>query len=259
MRCVVDAAELTPDDFVLEVGTGTGSLTRMAADLAGEVLTVELDPELASVAGDVLHGLANVSLIHADVLAGKHSLNPGVLRRLEDAATRWSHVKLAANLPYSVATPVIANLLFQPVTFERMVFTVQREVAERMIAAPGTKAYGWLSALVAVAGKVLILRQLPATAFWPRPEVASSLVILRLRKGWKKGLDLEAFRAFGAFVFQHRRKTVLRILREYMKRSSGKGEAARLLEAAGVDPKTRGDQLEPQELLCLSHSVQTIE
>ena len=255
MRLVVQAAELTPQDLVFEVGTGTGSLTRLLAAEAGEVLTVEIDAALALLAEDVLRGSDNVTLVQADVLAGKHHVNADVVRRLHTRAKACRQTKLVANLPFSVATPLVMNLVFGDVAFERMVFTVQREVAERLTASPGTREYGWVSVVTALAGEAEILRPLPPTAFWPKPEVSSCLVVFRPRPDWKQGVDLERFTDFGTFVFQQRRKTVLRILREYLKRSGTPLDARELLEAHSLEPRTRGDQLSPQEVLHLSQGV----
>jgi len=255
MRLVVEAGEVGPHDLVFEVGTGTGSLSRMLADAAGEVLTVELDSVLAGIAAEVLHGIANVTLIHADVLAGKHHVNPELLGQLDARATAWSQTKLVANLPYAVAAPLLINLMFGEVAFERMVFTVQQEFAERLTAEPGTRKYGWVSVVAAISGSSRILRHIPPTAFWPEPEVDSSLVDFRPRDDWKNNLDVGHLRAFGTFVFQQRRKTVLRIVREYAKRVGLSLSPQRILEASGINVKTRGDQLTPQEVLHLSQTI----
>lgn len=255
MREVVRAAGLTPDDLVLEVGTGTGSLTALLAARAGEVITVEVDGVLVAAARQMLQEVRNVRLVHADVLAGKNRLNPGVLAVLRASARRWSRTKLVANLPYSVAVPVVLNLLFGEIAFERMVFTVQREVAARLTAEPGRRDYGWVSVVAAVAGETEVLRHMPPTAFWPEPVVDSSLVALRPRADWKEGLDIKRFRSFGMFAFQQRRKTALRVIREYVKRIPSKADPASLLADCGVEPRTRPDQLKPKDILCLSQSI----
>lgn len=255
MRMVVGAAELTPDDLVFEVGTGTGSLTRLAADAAGHVITVEIDAGLARIAKETLHGRSNVTLIHDDVLAGKNELNPDVMRELRASAPGWSRTKLVANLPYSIASPLIMNLVFEQIELERMVFTVQREFADRLVARPGTKDYGWVTVVIAAAGATEVIRHMPSTAFWPVPAVGSSLVRFRPARDWKRGLDIGRFRRFGMFVFQQRRKTVLRILREHLKRIGSGLDPMSLLETSGIDPKTRGDQLKSEALLRLSQSI----
>jgi 16S rRNA (adenine1518-N6/adenine1519-N6)-dimethyltransferase len=255
MRLVVEAADLAPDDLVLEVGTGTGSLTRLLAEAAGEVITVEVEPALARIAESSLEGRANVTRIRADVLAGKNRLNPAVVAQLEASAAKRPRVKLVANLPYAVATPVIMNLTLEGPDFERMVFTVQQEVAERLTAPPGTKSYGWVSVVIALAGEAEIVRRLPPTAFWPAPAVDSALVVFRPRKGWQRGIDLDRLRRLGMFVFQQRRKTVLRIVRNYLKRAGSAARAEDALERTQIETTLRGDQLSPQEILDLSRTV----
>ena len=255
MRLVVEAAGIEPSDLVFEVGTGTGSLTRLIAEAAHEVLTVEVDARLVAVARDVLDAFDNVTLIRADVLAGKHRLNPEVLDALRAAAAGHPRTRLVANLPYSIATPLVLNLVFGDVVFERMVFTVQREVAERLTASPGTRAYGWASVVIALSGDIEVLRDLPSTAFWPRPEVTSSLVRFRPRRDWTRGIDVDRFTAFGGYVFQQRRKTVLRIVRDYLKNCPGAPEAAAVLETCRIAPRTRGDQLSPAQIVELSRTI----
>ena len=251
MRQVAAAAELTGDEVVIEVGTGTGSLTRLLAAEAAAVVTVEIDSGLARVAAQVLRNVPNVTLLHADVLAGKHALNPDVLA----AVAARTPMKLVANLPYSIATSVVLNLLFETPPPERMVFTVQREVAERLTATPGTRDYGWASVVVAVAGQAEIRRGLPPDAFWPKPAVTSSLVVMQPRCDWRRDVDVDRFRTFGAFVFQQRRKTALRIVREALKRTTAGGDAALLLASCGIAAKTRGDQLTPEHIVKLSRHL----
>jgi 16S rRNA (adenine1518-N6/adenine1519-N6)-dimethyltransferase len=255
MRLVVEAAELTSDDVVLEVGTGTGSLTRMLADAAGEVITVEIDSGLERIGEAVLGGIPNVTRIHADALAGKNALNPEVLAALMSAAKKHSRVKLVANLPYSIATPLLMNLTFGDVEFERMTFTVQYEVAERLTALAGSDSYGWVSVVVALAGEAKILRRFGPKSFWPAPTVDSALVLFRPRKEWKHGIDVARLRAFGMFDFQQRRKTVLRNVRDYLRRTGSTEIPESVLERAGIEPKVRGDQLNPQQILKLSQLI----
>ena len=255
MRTVVESAELTADDLVLEVGTGTAGLTVLLADVAGEVLTVEVDPAFCCIAREALAGFRNVTLIQADVLASKHEVNPHVLEALAERGRRRARVKLVANLPYSIATPLVMNLLFTDIEFERMVFTVQREVADRMTAQPGTRDYGWITVVLAASSETRVLRRLPREAFWPAPEVESSLVCLRPRPGWRKGIDVESLRDFGPYVFQQRRKTVGRILKNYFKQAGRSFREELLPAVAGVEPEVRGDQLTPEQIIRLSEAI----
>jgi 16S rRNA (adenine1518-N6/adenine1519-N6)-dimethyltransferase len=255
MRTVVDAAGLKPGDFVFEVGTGTAGLTALLADGAGEVLTVEVDPALSAIARQVLAGRGNVTLLQADVLAGKHVLDPDVRTALTEKASHHARTVLAANLPYSIATPLIVNLLMGEVAFDLMVFTVQREVADRMTASPGTRDYGWVSVVMALSCEAEVLRRLPRQAFWPAPDVESSLVRLRPRPGWREGIDVSMLREIGPIVFQQRRKTVKRILKNYLKRTGRTLREEALLDEAGVEPSVRGDQLTPEQIVRLGEAI----
>ncbi len=255
MRLVVQSAEIGPEDFVLEVGTGTGSLTRMLAAGAGEVLTVEVDPMLQRVSARVLEGLANVRRVEADVLEGKREVHPLVVEALRAAASRQAHIKLVANLPYSIATPLVMNLITGDVEFERMVFTVQHEVAERLVAEPGSAAYGWASVVIALAGRAKIVRRFPPSVFWPRPAVESSLVVFLPTPGWKQGIDLERLRDVGQFIFQQQRKVAARILRDYLKRRGLALSPEGVLASAGINASARGHRIRPQEILRLSRLI----
>src|SRR5687768_16070141 len=146
---VIRTADLTKEDCVLEVGTGTGSLTTRLAHQAGAVFTVELDAEFYEMARQLLAAWSNVRQMHGDALAGKYELSRHVLDGWDALAKEkgLTRRKLVANLPYAIATTLIANLLIAGVPIERMVVMVQWEVAERMIAAPGTKDFGALAVL----------------------------------------------------------------------------------------------------------------
>ncbi len=179
---MVAAAELTRDDLVVEVGSGTGSLTARLADQAGAVLSLEIDPAFHAMVGELLHGRENVVLVHTDVLKNKNEIRPLVFDEIEQLRQRHacSRVKLVANLPYSVAVPVISNFLLADLTVERMVVMVQWEIGERLMAVPGTKDFSALTVLVQSLAEVEpVRRRLPPAVFWPRPKVASAIVLVR--------------------------------------------------------------------------------
>src|SRR5262245_40915009 len=174
---IVRTAELSRADAVLEVGSGTGGLTARLADEAGAVVSVEVDPAFHGLAAELLADKPNVELVHGDALKHKNELNPEVLAAWDRRAAAHGCTvrKLVANLPYVVATPVIANLLLDRPP-ERMVVTVQWEIAERLTAGPGLKDYGALAVLAQSLADVEIVRRLGPSVFWPRPQVDSAIV-----------------------------------------------------------------------------------
>ncbi len=175
---IVRGAELTRADLVLEVGTGTGGLTTRLAEQAGAVLSIEIDRDFHELAKDSVADVEHIRLLHADALKNKNRLNPELFTQLEELRQIYKprHIKLVSNLPYAVATPVISNLLMSDVQFERMVVTVQWEIAEKLTAAPGGNEFGALSVLVQTIADVEILRHVSPAAFWPRPAVESGIV-----------------------------------------------------------------------------------
>ncbi len=170
---IVEAAEVGPGDVILEVGPGTGALTSlMASRGAAAIVAVDLDPAMAMLATEAVAGLPNVRVLHQDALKNKNTLSPELLDAVRAglAGGPERRFKLVANLPYSVATPVISNLLVHPEFCPAlMVVTIQRELADRMCAEPSSPAYGALSVLVQALAEVSIVRVLPPSVFWPRP------------------------------------------------------------------------------------------
>ena len=155
MRLLVDSAQITNNDIVLEVGCGTGSLTEALSERAGKTIAVELDTTLAKIAERELAKAKNVEIINTDILEAKNTISRTIARVLEPARKKHSgRVLLVANLPYNVASAVMLNLITGPITADAMYVTVQKEVAERMTALPDSKDYGTLSIFLAAAGEV---------------------------------------------------------------------------------------------------------
>ncbi|MGL4420558.1 MAG: 16S rRNA (adenine(1518)-N(6)/adenine(1519)-N(6))-dimethyltransferase RsmA, partial [Gemmataceae bacterium] len=174
----VKAGELTPEDAVLEVGTGTGSLTARLAEAAGAVCTIEIDHTFAPLARKIVGERDNVMFLIGDCLSKKSVLNPTMLSAWDAIAakTGCTRRKLVANLPYSIATPLISNLLVDGPTMDRMVVMVQWEIAERMCAVPGTKEFNALSILIQSVADVSIVRKVAPSNFFPKPKVDSAIV-----------------------------------------------------------------------------------
>src|SRR6187401_2360408 len=147
VELIIDSAELTSDDVVLEVGTGTGSLTAMMAERAAAVVTVEIDAHLFELASEQLYDLPNVTMLRLDALRNKNTIDDRVMDAVGEhlAAAPGRKLKLVANLPYNIATPVLSNLLLARHVPHSMTVTIQKELADRIIAPPSTKDYSALS------------------------------------------------------------------------------------------------------------------
>src|SRR3954471_21415504 len=175
---LVRTADPGPKDVVLEIGTGLGSLTGRVAQLAAAVVTVEIDPRLFALAAEELSGLANVTMLQQDALKNKNAMHPAVLEAVRHKldAHPDSRLKLIANLPYNIATPILSNLLtIEPVPIS-LTATIQKELADRMVAPPGTKDYSALSIWMQALCAIELVREMKPQVFWPRPKVDSAIV-----------------------------------------------------------------------------------
>lgn len=245
MKLLVEAAGLTTQDVALEVGTGTGSFTEELATRAGQVVTVEFDTGLGRLAAARLKAIENVTLIQGDALESKNAINADVLAAVETArASLAGRLLLTANLPYSVGSAVMANLIIGPVTADKMAVTVQKEVADRMTATPGREEYGTLSILMTATGTVQMLRKLPASVFWPRPQIESAMILFDRDPGKVAQIhDMATFRQTITLFMGHRRK----MLKACVKFAAGNLEKIRhwptVFEEAFVDPHHRPEEL----------------
>ena len=210
MRRLVASSGLTPGDLVLEVGAGTGGLTDLLAGRAARVLAVEIDRDLHGLLVERFKETPSVRPILGDILESKHTLMAEVARCIrEHDGGAGGEIKLVANLPYQVATPVVMNLLVDYPQVRRLCFTVQAEVGERIIARPGRKAFGPLSIVAQTLCRVEVSARIPPQAFWPRPPVDSLMLLLEVGRSPFSGA--EEARRFGSLVrrtFDHRRKTL---------------------------------------------------
>lgn len=244
---LVDTAELSQDDLVLEVGCGTGGLTARLAEQAGTVFAVEIDADFHTLASRAVAGRDNVLLFHGDILRNKNELRSEVIHRVRELLQRpeLRKLKLAANLPYAVATPVIANLLLTDLPLERMVVTVQWEIAERLMAPPGVKDYGALSVLVQSLAQVELVRRLPPTVFWPRPKVDSAIVLIRPDPAARARVgDVLRFRHFLRDLYNHRRKNLRGALAAIPETRHDKQAIDQKLAALGLDGTVRAEALD---------------
>lgn len=258
VRLLLKTADLGPDDVVLEVGTGTGSLTAMVAPLVAHLVTVELDRQLFALAQEELAGLENVTMLNQDALSGKNRINPEVIEAVREklAGGPDRHFKLVANLPYNVATPLVSNLLALGRPPDAMTVTIQKEVADRIVARPGSKDYGPLSPWVQSQCQVELVRVMPPTVFWPRPKVSSAIVQIVLQPERRAAIgDLEFFHSFVRAVFLHRRKVLRSELATVFKGRLDKPAVDRILNHENLGADARAEQLDPQQMLSLARAV----
>jgi 16S rRNA (adenine1518-N6/adenine1519-N6)-dimethyltransferase len=252
---VVRSAELDRTDAVLEVGTGTGSLTAELAKVAGCVCTVEIDKMLQPVAQQIVGDRPNVRFVFGDALASKNELSPAMLAAWDETMAQHgcTRRKLVANLPYVIATPLVSNLLIFGPPIERMVVMVQWEIAERMRAEVGTKDYNALSVLVQSVADVEVVRKVLPSNFHPRPKVDSAIVkiVPNAEKRAKVG-DVPRFRAFLRDLYVHRRKNLRQALSGWPSGRKDKSEVDAKLKELGVDGTVRAEALDLDQHLALS-------
>jgi 16S rRNA (adenine1518-N6/adenine1519-N6)-dimethyltransferase len=269
----VRAAELSRDDLAVEVGSGTGSLTVKLVERAGAVLSVEIDHAFATLAEEAVGShftlfasarppeeqqgarREHVRLLHADALRNKNELNPDLLAAIDDLlkASGTRQVKLVANLPYAVAVPVVSNLLLTALPIERMVVMVQWEIAERLLAAPGSKDYGALAVLVQSIADVELVRKLAPSVFFPRPQVDSAIVRIRPSATKRAAVgDVQRFRIFLRDLYSHRRKNLRGALLSIPGTALDKPTVDARLAELGIDGTIRAETLDREQHLRLS-------
>ncbi|MCX7919951.1 MAG: 16S rRNA (adenine(1518)-N(6)/adenine(1519)-N(6))-dimethyltransferase RsmA [bacterium] len=244
---IVSAAGICSDDIVIEIGAGTGILTAELAKLAKQVYALEIDKRMVQVASNTLRGYSNITLIEDDVLA----YNFREIRRTYPDEP----VKVIGNLPYSITSPVLFKVVENRELFTVAVFMIQKEVAERLVANPGTKAYGVLTISITYRYQPEIIRYVPAQSFFPKPEVDSAIIKLIPHQTRPVQVDDELF--FFRIVkvaFSQRRKTLLNTLNtisHQLKLDKPKLEA-RLTELH-IDPSRRGETLSIAEFAKLAN------
>ncbi|MBI3998414.1 MAG: 16S rRNA (adenine(1518)-N(6)/adenine(1519)-N(6))-dimethyltransferase RsmA [Armatimonadetes bacterium] len=237
---ILDASALTPDDVVLEVGAGIGTLTVALARTGAQVITVEVDARFIPLLRAVCAPYPRVRILHADAMG----LTPGMLPAVP--------TKVVANLPYSIASPLLVRLL-EARLGRRLVVMVQEEVARRLAARPDSKTYGLLSVMVQAYATPQIVALVPRTAFYPAPQVRSAIVRLDARDRFPLPEDrLPALVEVARAAFGQRRK----MLRSALQRVAGRPRPAETVEAlcrkAGIDPRRRGESLSLEEFARLT-------
>ena len=246
---IIAAAEITKDDFVLEIGPGIGTLTQYLAEAAREVVAVEIDSTLIPILEDTLSAYDNVSVINEDVLKVD-------LRKLAEERNGGKPIKVVANLPYYITTPIIMSLFESHVPLKSLTVMVQKEVALRMQAGPGTKDYGALSLAVQYYASPYLAANVPPNCFMPRPNVGSA--VIRLTRFGETPVQVKdeqlLFRLIRA-SFNQRRKTLQNGLVNSQELDFTKEQVAAAIATLGVSPSVRGEALTLEQFAALANAL----
>lgn len=249
---IMDAAEIKKEDCVLEIGPGIGTMTQYLAERAGKVLAVEIDDNLIPILQETLSMYDNVQIIHADVL----KLN---LDELVQKENEGKPIKVVANLPYYITTPIIMGLFENHVPLYNITVMVQKEVADRMQVGPGTKDYGALSLAVQYYAKPYIVANVPPNCFIPRPNVASA--VIRLTRYEEPPVKVQDERMMFRLIrasFNQRRKTLVNGIGNAAEVPYTKEQTAQALKKLSLSPTIRGEALTLEQFAALSDTLLAI-
>ena len=250
---IIKFSGITKDDFVLEIGPGIGTMTQYLADAAREVTAVEIDDALIPILKDTLKEWDNVTVIHGDILKTD-------IRKIAEEKNSGSPVKVVANLPYYITTPIIMGLFESHVPVDSVTVMVQKEVAERMQTGPGSKDYGALSLAVQYYAKPYIVANVPPNCFMPRPKVGSAVIRLERYNNPPVSVENEAlmFRIIRA-SFNQRRKTLANGLKNSAELDFTKDEIEQAVGRLGRGASVRGEALTLEEFANLSNILNNIK
>ena len=243
---IIGAAQIGPDDFVLEIGPGIGTMTQYLAEAAREVVAVEIDTKLIPILQDTLKEYDNVTVLNEDILKVD-------IRKIAEEKNGGKPIKVVANLPYYITTPIIMGLFESEVPLDSITVMVQKEVADRMQVGPGTKDYGALSLAVQYYAEPYIVANVPPNCFIPRPAVGSA--VIRLTRYQEKPVKVNdasfMFKIIRA-SFNQRRKTLQNGLYNSSELRIPKEKTVAALEEMGLTPTIRGEKLSLEEFAQLS-------
>lgn len=261
LKGIVKAADLSKEDTVLEIGPGLGNLTAELAENAGYVLAVEIDKRLIPILKENLKDYENIRFLNADILQIDPARELAELKKKGDGSPDEGDgssgcLKIVANLPYYITTPVIMKLLESRIKAKTMVFMVQKEVADRMKAPPGGKDYGALSVAVQYYSRPSIIMDVPPDSFIPAPEVYSSVIRLELYD--QPPVDIRSEELFFKLVkaaFAQRRKTLVNAINNAGYFNLNKEAIKEILEKIGINEKQRGETLSLEQFALLSNLI----
>lgn len=243
---IIGAAQIGPDDFVLEIGPGIGTMTQYLAEAAREVVAVEIDTKLIPILQDTLKEYDNVTVLNEDILKVD-------IRKIAEEKNGGKPIKVVANLPYYITTPIIMGLFESEVPLDSITVMVQKEVADRMQVGPGTKDYGALSLAVQYYAEPYIVANVPPNCFIPRPAVGSA--VIRLTRYQEKPVKVNdasfMFKIIRA-SFNQRRKTLQNGLYNSSELRIPKEKTVAALQEMGLTPTIRGEKLSLEEFAQLS-------
>lgn len=246
---IIRSAEIGKDDFVLEIGPGIGTMTQYLACAAGQVTAVEIDRALIPILEDTLDGYDNVTVINDDVLKVD-------LVKLAEEKNGGKPIKVVANLPYYITTPIIMGLFENHVPLKSITVMVQKEVADRMQVGPGTKDYGALSLAVQYYAKPYLVANVPPNCFMPRPKVGSA--VIRLERYDKPPVEVRGEKLMFKIIrasFNQRRKTLANGLKNSPELDFTKEEIEAAIETLGKGPSIRGEALTLEEFARLADAL----
>lgn len=243
---IIDAANITKDDFVLEIGPGIGTMTQYLSEHAREVMAVEIDHNLIPILKETLAGYDNVEVLNEDILKVD-------IGKIAEKKNQGRPIKVVANLPYYITTPIIMGLFEKNVPMDSLTVMVQKEVAQRMQAGPGTKDYGALSLAVRFYAEPYIVANVPPNCFMPRPKVGSAVICLTRYKDMPVKVKNEQlmFSIIRA-SFNQRRKTLQNGINNSSTLHFSKEQVVDALDKMGLSPKIRGEALSLEQFARLS-------
>lgn len=249
---IVNAADINENDLVIEVGPGIGTLTQAMAKRAGKVVSVEIDKTLVPILGELLEDYNNVEIINEDIL--NVDINEIIARY------PGMSVKMAANLPYNITTPIIMGILEKHIPMESLTVMIQKEVAYRMNAKPSTKDYGSLSLVTQYYCEPYLVANVPQNCFMPRPNVDSAVIRLNILKEPKVKVSDEQFMFdFIKAAFSQRRKTLVNCIFSSGLTKLNKEELGKVLNELGYDERVRGESLTLEDYGVLSEKFRSFK
>jgi 16S rRNA (adenine1518-N6/adenine1519-N6)-dimethyltransferase len=255
LQYIVACGDVGPEDLVLEVGAGTGMLTWHLAEAGAEVLGVEIDENLFDILADYVGDRPNVHLLRSDIHGAARQIHPEVLAKIEEKAEGRTF-KVISNLPYCISSELIVSLIQLPLPVERLVLTVQKEFADRLLARPGSRDYSELTVRLQARADVARVRDLAPEAFWPVPKIGSTIVRIRPNaERWDRVTAPRLFEQVARALFAHRRKTVAGALKSIPSARLPAEKRVAALAAAGITDRDRADALPVARIVDLANAM----